>query len=186
MNKRNFIDEFLRHLKSLPAEEKEDIIQDFEEYFEVGQLEGKSEEEIAQSLGAPQKLAKDLHANYYVEKAKEDHSAGNIARAIWAVIGLSFLNLILVLGPFLAIAGVILSLWIIAASFIVQIVAALFKSLFRPELFHFFELFMSVTISGIGLLLLLVVYPITQYAVKLFVKYLSFNIRIVKGGATYE
>lgn len=186
MNKHTFLNELEYHLKGLPDEEKVEILQDFEEYFDIGEAEGKSEEDMVQSLGSPQKLAKDLEANYHVEKAKTDRSAGNISRAVWAVIGLSFFNLLIVLGPFLFFASLILSLWLVTLSFILQVVMPLFTLMIRPDSFYTFELFFSITLSGIGFLLLLAVYPLTRMAGELLIKYLSFNIRLVKGGTAHE
>ncbi|WP_066187262.1 MULTISPECIES: HAAS signaling domain-containing protein [Gracilibacillus] len=186
MNKHTFMNELKYYLKGLPDEEKTEIIQDFEEYFDIGKADGKNEEDIVQSLGSPQKLAKDLQATYLVEKAKIDRSAGSISRAVWAVIGLSFFNLLIVLGPFLFFATLILSLWVMTLSLILQVAMPLLTLVIRPDSFYMFELFFSITVSGIGVLLLLAVYPLTRVAGALFIKYLSFNIRLVKGGTAHE
>lgn len=186
MNKNTFMDELKYYVKSLPVEEKEEIIQDFNEYFEIGIAEGKSEEKLVRSLGSPQKLGKDLTATYYVEKAKTDQSVGNLSRAIWAVVGVSFFNILIVLGPFLLIATLILSFWIADISLISQVSWQFIHLVVHPESFSWFELFFSVTVSGIGILLILVVYPVTKFVIQLFIKYLAFNTRIVKGGTSDE
>lgn len=168
-------------LVRLTEAEKDDILRDFQEYFDMGLTEGKTEEEIVAALGSPQQLAKDLQANYHVEQAQAHTSTGNVFRAIWAVIGLGFLNLILVLGPFIAIAAAILALWIAAFSFIIQLAGPVIQLIVGADDFYLFHLFASITIAGIGILLALGMYFVTIYTLRWFVRYLAFNIRIVKG-----
>ena len=54
MTENQFIGELETALKRLPTEERNDIIQDIHEYFTNGREDGKSENEIATSLGSPQ------------------------------------------------------------------------------------------------------------------------------------
>ena len=63
------------------------------------------EEQIAGALGSPSQIAKEILATYHLEKVENTASAGNIMRAAWAVIGLGFFNLVIVLGPFIALVG---------------------------------------------------------------------------------
>lgn len=46
MTKIEFLQQLYNLLGVLPAEERDDIIADFEEHFSVGTSEGKSEEQI--------------------------------------------------------------------------------------------------------------------------------------------
>ena len=68
MTENQFISEFETALKRLPAEERNDIIQDIKEYFTNGREDGKSESEIAASLGSPEKIADELLASYSFEE----------------------------------------------------------------------------------------------------------------------
>ncbi len=72
MTENQFISEFETALKRLPTEERNDIIQDIKEYFTNGREDGKSESEIAASLGSPKKIADELLASYsFVENEVE-------------------------------------------------------------------------------------------------------------------
>lgn len=51
-------------LQDIPQEEREEILQDYREHFRLAQAEGKTPEEIAGSLGAPEALAADILAEY--------------------------------------------------------------------------------------------------------------------------
>ena len=64
MTENQFISELEQALKRLPAEERNDILQDIREYFSAGRDDGKGEEGIAASLGSPSKIATDLLEAY--------------------------------------------------------------------------------------------------------------------------
>lgn len=80
MNKEQFLTQLEGALKRLPSSEREDIIQDFREHFEVGVSEGKSEEEIAKGLGTPQQIAKEITASFHLEQVQETATTGNVLR----------------------------------------------------------------------------------------------------------
>ncbi|MCM3742562.1 DUF4097 family beta strand repeat-containing protein [Sporosarcina luteola] len=64
MTENRFISELEQALKRLPVDERNDILQDIREYFLNGRNDGKSEEEIAASLGSPAKIAAELLEAY--------------------------------------------------------------------------------------------------------------------------
>ncbi|HAJ95662.1 MAG TPA: hypothetical protein DCP02_05440, partial [Actinobacteria bacterium] len=111
MNKKEFIDSLLKYLRGIPGDEEQDIISDFEEYFEMGKKDGRTEENIAESLGNPKALANQLRAGIMVARVEKETTAINITRAVLASLGLGFFNLIFILGPFLGIAGVLAGLF---------------------------------------------------------------------------
>ena len=105
MNKEQFLKQLEASLKRLSIEERQDILQDYEEYFAIGMEKGKSEQEISASLGNPKQIAKELLASYHLDMVEQTTSAGNILRAVWAVIGLGFFNILIVLGTFYCTGG---------------------------------------------------------------------------------
>jgi len=70
MTENQFIGELETALKRLPTEERNDIIQDIREYFTDGRVDGKSESDIAASLGSPTKIAEELLGSYSFEEMK--------------------------------------------------------------------------------------------------------------------
>lgn len=77
MTENQFIGELETALKQLPAEERKDIIQDIREYFTDGREDGKSESEIATSLGSPTSIADELLASYSFEEDEVEMTASN-------------------------------------------------------------------------------------------------------------
>ena len=186
MNKNQFLSKLDASLKRLPANEREDILQDFEEHFSIGIQEGKTEEEIATQLGSPQLIAKDMTATYHLDKVETTASIGNIMRAVWATIGLGFFNLVIVLGPFIALIAIIFAGWICGISFIASPVMVLINTVIFPDTFELFNLFISFALSGLGLFIVIGMYFATRAITQGFIRYLRFNVKLVKGGLNNE
>src|SRR5690625_1318210 len=128
MNEKQFLQQLKTALDKLPEAEREDILMDFEEHFSIGKEEGKTEEEIASALGSPQQIARELAAAYYLDQAEHTSSIGNVFRAAWATIGLGFFNLIIVLGPFIALVALVFSGWVAAAGFMASLPLVLIQA----------------------------------------------------------
>ncbi|MEC5424830.1 DUF1700 domain-containing protein [Virgibacillus sp. C22-A2] len=186
MNKDQFFKKLNLSLKSLSSEERKDILQDFQEHFEIGRVEGKTEEEISDSLGSPNHIAKELMAAHYLEKVEDTSTAGNILRAMWAVIGLGFFNLVIVLGPFIALVSVIFAGWVSGVAFIISPLLVLIDLVLYPGTFQFFDLFFSIALTGLGLLIAIGMLFATRAVSNGFIRYLNFNAKLVKGGLKHE
>lgn len=180
MNKEQFLKQLNASLTRLSLEEREDILQDYEEYFEIGMEEGKSEQEISKSLGNPKQISKELMATYHLGQVEQTTSAGNVMRAVWAVIGLGFFNLVIVLGPFIALIGVVIAGWVSAIGFILAPLSALFNLVLGN--FQLFDLFFALGLCGIGIFIAMGMFVATSALTKGFIRYLKFNASLVKGG----
>ena len=180
MNKEQFLKHLEASLKRLSLEERQDILQDYEEYFTIGIDKGKSEQEIAASLGNLRQIAKELLASYHLQQVEHTTSAGNIIRAVWAVIGLGFFNLVIVLGPLIALLGLVFSGWVMSVAFILAPFGILIN-LFIGE-FRLFDLFASIGLCGIGIFIAMGMYVATKALFKGFIRYMKFNVSLVKGG----
>lgn len=53
MTKFEFLQQLYDHLSSLPSSERDDIVTDFEEHFQAGEEQGKTDEQICAELGNP-------------------------------------------------------------------------------------------------------------------------------------
>ena len=58
MMRNEFIKRLKAGLKGMPQDAIDDIVADYEEHFEAGLAEGRSEEEVAAALGNPSRLAR--------------------------------------------------------------------------------------------------------------------------------
>lgn len=182
MNKEHFIKELRAATTKLPENEQFEILQDYEEYFSIGQLDGKTEEQIASALGSPKSIGKELSAMSQIEKAETNATIGNMMRAMWTVVGLGFFNLVIVLGPFLVLASLILAGWVAGIGFIAAPVLVLVNVIIYPEIFELFDLFSSLAFCGLGLFIAIGTFLATKFCMNGFIRYMKFNTKLVKGG----
>jgi len=186
MNKFEFMKQLEAGLAKLPVGERNDILRDYEEHFAIGLEAGKSEEETCRSLGAPRQIVKEIMAMYHIEKIEQQPSTGNIFSATMAALGLGFLNLVFVLGPFMALVGIVIAGWAVGLSFVIILPTYFIGLIFPYNYFELFELFLCLTATAIGIFLLIGMKFATQSLGKLFVRYLKFNLSIVKRGYKNE
>lgn len=107
MLKTDFLKQMHLFLRGMPEDEINDILYDYEEHFALGVQDGRSEDEIAESLGDPKSIAKQLRAEYMLKVAKASPNLRNMSNAVLATIGLSFFR---VIGFSFIAAGVLLLL----------------------------------------------------------------------------
>jgi len=189
MNKKDFINKLSSYLGGVPAEERQDVINDIEEHFKEAISEGRTEEEISDSLGDPKALANQFKANILVNKAEKITSAINITRAVLATLGLGFFNLMFVLGPFIGIVAVLFSLFASAIAITASGIAVFFASIFGPLVPQYFavlinpavSIFASIGVTLFGILFFIGDIYVAKWIYRLFVRYIKFNLRIITG-----
>jgi uncharacterized membrane protein len=169
-------------------EEKNDILYDYEEHFRIALENGKTEEEAAGNLGNPDAIGKNYRANAAVNKAESDKSVKHITGAVFAVLGLGFINLVFILGPFLGIVGALVGLFAASVGVIAAGIVGIIASIFAPVLPGIVSIsvnqgaaiFAMVGLECLGLLMLIG----CSYMVKLLysatIKYLKFNLSIIQ------
>jgi uncharacterized membrane protein len=189
MNKEIFLYKLSRNLKSLPREEVDDIMMDFEEYFEVGMERGRTEQEVASSLGDPGALAKQIRAESYIKKAEETASTGNITRAVFTTIGLSFFNIIFILPIFLAVFAVVLALFAVSIAISAAGITGMIGSFFYPLYAEYLTfvvnpvvgIFAFLGLGALGILFFTGNIYLWKYMYRGIVKYLRFNLSVIRG-----
>lgn len=182
MTKTTFLKELERFLKPLAPEERQDILLDYEEHFQSGMQAGKSEDEVADDLGNPRIIAKELLAEYHITKAEEDRSVRNIGRAAIATLSLGFFNLVFALGPFLGLVGLLVGLYAATLAFLISpIIIIVFHSWsggFSVVVENIFNMMMT---GGLGVLLAVGMVYVSKGFYWLVLKYLNFNVKIIRG-----
>ncbi|WP_313892019.1 DUF4097 family beta strand repeat-containing protein [Psychrobacillus sp.] len=72
MTEQQFVNELELALARLSSDERNDIISDIREYFTIGREDGKSDSDIAASLGSPKAIAEELLENHIPVPEKID------------------------------------------------------------------------------------------------------------------
>lgn len=187
MNKSEFLGKLNKELKDIPEFDKKDILFDYDEHFAIGLEQGRNEEEIAESLGTPDVLAKQLKINYMINQAENTSSIGNIFKAVFATLGLGFFNLCFILGPFLGIVGVFIGLFAASGGIIISGVALFFGVFAQPFLPDFINIpfnplvsiFLSIGLTALGILATIGCCYLAKAFYKVTIKYLKMNLNII-------
>jgi len=182
MTEQQFLQDLDRYLRPVKEEDRREIMQDYVDHFAFALAEGKTEGEVADSLGSPKQLAREILADYRIVKMETTRSMGDTFRAVWSVIGLGFLNLLLVLSPLIVLVALVFSGWVTGLSFVASPLLVLASAMFQPMFFQWADLFLSLLFCGAGIFLTVGMVHVTGGLKNLLLRYLKFNISVVKGG----
>ncbi len=188
MNRDEFIGILRNELSGIPKEEIEDILYDYEEHFEIGIHKGKTEEEIAKELGNPKNIAKSYRASIKITEAEKNPNATNLFKAILAAMALGFFNLVVVLAPFIVIVALLFSLYAISVGFIIGGVGSFFGTITAPFFPHRVNIGMNsiasisfgIGLTALGVLIMIGCFYLTKLLYNGTIKYLKWNIDIIK------
>jgi uncharacterized membrane protein len=97
-------------LRGLPPATQAEIAADYDTHFADGAAAGRSEEDVAASLGDPARLAQELRAEHGLKRWEESRSPSNAAGAVFALLGLGALDIIVMLPIIMGIAGTLFGL----------------------------------------------------------------------------
>ncbi|SFB24089.1 MULTISPECIES: DUF1700 domain-containing protein [unclassified Bacillus (in: firmicutes)] len=178
--------EYMSKLESLlskvPEKDRREMLYDYEEHFQVGMTNGKSQADLIAELGDPHVIARDLLSDYHVGRVEKVQTTSK-TRAIIETISLVFFNLIFVVGPLGGIFGAFIALCGVSLGLSVMPFAIL-GSYFLGYSYESFAVnfFASLTVLSLGLLMGIGMMAIGKVFYRLFVSYIKFNFKIVKGG----
>jgi uncharacterized membrane protein len=173
-----YLQELEKELMSLPAQERNEVLEDYEEHFEMAKSSGRSDEDIIHGLGSPRKIAKELLAQSEITKATNNPSLNSVSKAVFASVSLGLFNLLFVLAPFLVMVIIPFTLFIIAAAFISSPVILLIQEGFTSSFMT--SIFLMIGLVGLGLLFILAAIKVSKFFYKVILSYLNFNLNIVR------
>ncbi|MEI5908477.1 DUF1700 domain-containing protein [Bacillus spongiae] len=178
MTKQEFLTKLKLLLERVPEEVRKEMLYDYVEHFDVGLENGKIENELIAELGDPEQIARDLLADYRIEVAENDKSVFNIMHAIIATTSLSLINIVFLLGPVIGLIGVYLSICTLAITLILSPLLLFFDPLQNLSV----SFFLAMTLCSLGLIIGLGVVRAGKFLYNIILRYIKFNIYIIKGG----
>jgi uncharacterized membrane protein len=110
MGKLEYLDALKRAMAGLPVEAQAKTLAYYEQRFVDGVAAGRSEEDVAQELDDPKKIAMTLRANTHMRAFEEKRNPANFVRLMVAVLGLAIFNLFMVV-PAIVYASLLASLY---------------------------------------------------------------------------
>jgi uncharacterized membrane protein len=96
MNKQAYLDALHKALAGLPPETVARTMADYEQRFIDGMVAGRGEQEIAEELGEPRKIAMSLRASAHMAAYQQAKTPASWARMAVSFIGLAVFNLFMV------------------------------------------------------------------------------------------
>ncbi|HEY4274513.1 MAG TPA: DUF1700 domain-containing protein [Rhizomicrobium sp.] len=111
MNRAMFLSELRMGLSGLPPSEIDETVADYEAHFAEGAAAGRSEAAIANALGDPARLARELRAEAGFKRWETERSPGSMVSAIIALLGLATLDLFFLLPIVFAIGGILVGMF---------------------------------------------------------------------------
>ncbi|HCN60042.1 MULTISPECIES: HAAS signaling domain-containing protein [Mammaliicoccus] len=184
MNKKSYLNTLNKYLKNVSVDERADILDEYETHFISGIKDGQSEDMIAKELGNPKEIAKEINATLALDRAETNNKVRNVWQAIISVMGLSILNFFVILIPIVIIISILFSFIVTTLSLLITPAILIVKGVYNGfDVIQPIDLYVVLTSFGLGLMIFTVTYLLTKWSYKLFVKYLRWNISIVKGSA---
>jgi uncharacterized membrane protein len=176
-------------------EDLDDILADYAEHFSIGKSEGRSEEELCRSLGSPDDVAKEIRATYLVKKAEQARSPENIWHAVMATLGLGLFNLAFVLIPFILLIVFLVIIFMVGLVMLVTGPILLLVAVMQLIGFTvpvswwsspFEGIFISIVFTIAGVVMVMLDFHLARTFYRLAIRYLKWNIRVIRGGEEAE
>jgi uncharacterized membrane protein len=114
MTRQAFIARLRDGLRGLPPQTVAEIVADYETHFADGEAAGRTEAEVADAMGDPGRLARELRAEIGLKRWEEERSASGAASAVFAVLGLGALDLFILLPILMAVGGALFGMAVAA------------------------------------------------------------------------
>ncbi len=145
MTRGQFLSQLRVGLRGLPEAQVNDIVADYDAHFSDAAAAGRSEAEVAASLGDPVRLAKELRAEASIKRWEQDASPKNFVNAGVALFALLALDVFILLP--MAFAGFAVMAALLFALFVVGMVGLGLTAAF----FHAGIGGTAVGLAGLGL-----------------------------------
>lgn len=101
-------------LDGLPKASIDEIVADYETHFADGVAAGRTEAEVADALGDPRRLARELRAEQGLQAWKEEKSPSSAAGAVFAVLGLGAIDILILLPILMGVVGALFGFFVAA------------------------------------------------------------------------
>lgn len=112
MTRQAFLARLREGLRGLPPQTVDDIVADYAAHFAEGEAAGRSESDVADALGDPGRLAREIRAESSLARWKEERSPSAAAGAVFAVLGLGAIDILILLPILMGVAGALFGFFI--------------------------------------------------------------------------
>src|SRR5262245_65512713 len=97
MTRAEFLETLRRRLAGLPPSEIDELVGDYATHFADGMAAGRSEAEIAEALGDPMRLARELRAEAGFRRWEEARTPANFVAVLFGFLALMAVDFVFLL-----------------------------------------------------------------------------------------
>ncbi|VTU16370.1 putative membrane protein [Variovorax sp. SRS16] len=133
MNSETFLRTLRAGLAGLSKQEVEEIVADYEAHFAEARASGRSESEVADALGDPARLARELRAETGLRRFEAHRSLANLGAAMLALAGLAAVDIFFLLPLLLVVVCIAVGLGIGLLALGVAGVHVIFNAVFAAH-----------------------------------------------------
>jgi len=110
MTRADFMLRLRRGLAGLQPATVEEIAGDYETHFVDGLANGRTEAEVAEALGNPDRLARELRAEAGLKRWEEEKTPAAAKGALWALLGLGVIDIVILTTVLMPILSILLGM----------------------------------------------------------------------------
>lgn len=114
MTRAEFISRLKAGLAGISANQIGDIVADYDQHFDDAIAAGRSEAEVAEALGNPSRLARELKAEEGVRRWEETKNPSAAMGAVFAVLGLGAIDILVLLPILMGVIGALFGFFMAA------------------------------------------------------------------------
>ncbi len=111
MTRSEFLDRLRRGLSGMPQVTIDDIVADYDTHFADAAAAGRTETDVAEALGDPTRLARELRAEAGMKNWEATKSPSSAASAILAIVGLGALDILILLPIFSTVVSTLVGIF---------------------------------------------------------------------------
>jgi uncharacterized membrane protein len=180
MNKMEFIETLRNYLVSMPEDDRNELLRDYEAHFIYGRQNGKTEAEIARELGEPLELAREAVGAEFLPPPPWAPRRRDIPRFIGVTILLFFLNVMFAIPVLASIWAAFIAICSTALACILAPIALVLETLMYGD-YSPGKLFVAIGMVGIGMLLAIAARYMGKGLLFLTVNYGKWNYKTWRG-----
>jgi len=188
MTQTEYLEQLSQALQGVAVSERDDIVREQRDHIEAALKDGRSIDDVLQSMGDPTQVAKSYRAQLKIAMAEGTaptlQQGQRVIHAIFAVLVLTPMNLIFVLGPSIALLAVLLSGWAVGLSFFVGgLYSGVWGLLFSDLMWIWRGAWATASLGlcALGVAAALAMYLLTRFSLTVFLAYLKLNLRLIAG-----
>lgn len=114
MTRHGFLERLRSGLRGLPPYAIDDIVADYDSHFEDGLAAGRTEAQVAEALGDPERLARELRAEVKIKRWETEKNPAAAVGAIIALLGLGAIDIFILLPILFGAIGLLFALYLVS------------------------------------------------------------------------